>query len=232
MAKISYSGYRFPAEIIHLGRRVEDLSTGGDLDDFLALLERRELWTSPLERDFVRHSRGARERRVHEEADRRAHEQQVRQALRVSESLRLATEARQAAAREPATALRVAWEAVLWDRNELSEGVFRETLARLPAPVRVIGESDRLGKGSFGYDAGGAFLCNLSGSFGLMTLVVVGLVMTAVMQSSTASIAVTLSAYYAGAIGVDQGCARDKSGPRGCLRPVFCRLQHQATCRC
>ena len=47
----------------------------------------------------------------------------------------------------------------------------------------------------------------LSGSFGLMTLVVVGLVMTAVMQSSTASIAVTLSAYYAGAMGVDQGCA-------------------------
>ena len=47
----------------------------------------------------------------------------------------------------------------------------------------------------------------LSGSLGLLTLVVVGLVMTAVMQSSTASIAVTLSAYYAGAIGVDQGCA-------------------------
>jgi phosphate:Na+ symporter len=47
----------------------------------------------------------------------------------------------------------------------------------------------------------------LSGSLGLLALVVVGLVMTAVMQSSTASIAVTLSAYYAGAIGVDQGCA-------------------------
>jgi phosphate:Na+ symporter len=47
----------------------------------------------------------------------------------------------------------------------------------------------------------------LSGSLGLVTLVVVGLVMTAVMQSSTASIAVTLSAYYAGAIGLDQGCA-------------------------
>jgi Na+/Pi-cotransporter len=31
--------------------------------------------------------------------------------------------------------------------------------------------------------------------------------MTAVMQSSTASIAVTLSAYQAGAIGVDQDCA-------------------------
>ena len=41
----------------------------------------------------------------------------------------------------------------------------------------------------------------ISGSFGLMALVVVGLVMTAVMQSSTASIAVTLSAFYAGAIG-------------------------------
>jgi hypothetical protein len=47
----------------------------------------------------------------------------------------------------------------------------------------------------------------VSGAFGLRTLVVVGLVMTAVMLSSTASIAVTLSAYYAGAIGVDQCCA-------------------------
>src|SRR5271165_4552265 len=47
----------------------------------------------------------------------------------------------------------------------------------------------------------------ISGSLGLMALVVVGLVMTAVMQSSTASIAVTLSAFYAGAIGLDQGYA-------------------------
>jgi len=46
-----------------------------------------------------------------------------------------------------------------------------------------------------------------SGLFGLLALVVVGLVMTAVMQSSTAAIAVTLSANYAGAIGLDQGCA-------------------------
>jgi phosphate:Na+ symporter len=42
---------------------------------------------------------------------------------------------------------------------------------------------------------------------GALILVVVGLVMTAVMQSSTAAIAVTLSAYYAGAVGLDQGCA-------------------------
>src|SRR6201999_4503996 len=38
-------------------------------------------------------------------------------------------------------------------------------------------------------------------------LVVVGLVMTAIMQSSTAAIAVTLSAYFAGAVGLDQACA-------------------------
>lgn len=42
---------------------------------------------------------------------------------------------------------------------------------------------------------------------GVLALVVAGLVMTAVMQSSTAAIAVTLSAQYAGAIGLDQACA-------------------------
>ncbi len=42
---------------------------------------------------------------------------------------------------------------------------------------------------------------------GALVLVAVGLVMTAVMQSSTAAITVTLSAYYAGAVGLDQGCA-------------------------
>ena len=47
----------------------------------------------------------------------------------------------------------------------------------------------------------------VTGWIGLMKLVVVGLVMTAVMQSSTASIAVTISAYYAGAIGLEQGAA-------------------------
>jgi phosphate:Na+ symporter len=46
-----------------------------------------------------------------------------------------------------------------------------------------------------------------SGSLGLLVLVAVGLAMTAVMQSSTAAIAVTLSAYYAGAVGLDQACA-------------------------
>jgi phosphate:Na+ symporter len=46
-----------------------------------------------------------------------------------------------------------------------------------------------------------------AGLAGVLLLVVVGLVMTALMQSSTAAVAVTLSAHYAGAIGLDQACA-------------------------
>jgi phosphate:Na+ symporter len=52
------------------------------------------------------------------------------------------------------------------------------------------------------YDAGW-----LASMFGVLTLVVVGLAMTAVMQSSTAAIAITMSAHYAGAVGLDQACA-------------------------
>jgi phosphate:Na+ symporter len=47
----------------------------------------------------------------------------------------------------------------------------------------------------------------VAGSVGLFTLIGVGLAMTAVMQSSTAAIAVTISAYFAGAIGLEQGAA-------------------------
>jgi phosphate:Na+ symporter len=47
----------------------------------------------------------------------------------------------------------------------------------------------------------------IAGAVGLMTLIVFGLVMTALMQSSTAAIAVTLSAFYAGAVGLEQGAA-------------------------
>jgi len=46
-----------------------------------------------------------------------------------------------------------------------------------------------------------------SGLYGVLALIVIGLVMTAVMQSSTAAIAITLSAQHAGAIGLDQACA-------------------------
>jgi phosphate:Na+ symporter len=46
-----------------------------------------------------------------------------------------------------------------------------------------------------------------SSVLGALILIAVGFAMTAVMQSSTAAIAVTLSAYYAGAVSLDQGCA-------------------------
>ncbi|HKD01201.1 MAG TPA: Na/Pi symporter, partial [Terriglobales bacterium] len=46
-----------------------------------------------------------------------------------------------------------------------------------------------------------------SSLFGAVTLIVVGVAMTAVMQSSTAAVAVTLSAHFAGAIALDQACA-------------------------
>ncbi|MBL8745893.1 MAG: Na/Pi cotransporter family protein [Phycisphaerae bacterium] len=45
------------------------------------------------------------------------------------------------------------------------------------------------------------------GALGVLKLVLVGIVMTTVMQSSSASIAVTLSALHAGAIGADQAAA-------------------------
>jgi phosphate:Na+ symporter len=47
----------------------------------------------------------------------------------------------------------------------------------------------------------------LAGMANVLLLVVVGALMTTVMQSSTASIAVTLSALHAGAVGLDQGLA-------------------------
>jgi phosphate:Na+ symporter len=46
-----------------------------------------------------------------------------------------------------------------------------------------------------------------SSLLGTLALIVLGLAMTAVMQSSTAAIAVTLAALYAGAVGLDQACA-------------------------
>lgn len=46
-----------------------------------------------------------------------------------------------------------------------------------------------------------------SSLYGVLALILLGVVMTAVMQSSTAAIAVTLSANFAGAVGLDQACA-------------------------
>src|SRR5215467_12751643 len=46
-----------------------------------------------------------------------------------------------------------------------------------------------------------------SSLIGVLALIVIGVAMTALMQSSTAAIAVTLSAQFAGAVGLDQACA-------------------------
>src|ERR1700727_2945115 len=54
---------------------------------------------------------------------------------------------------------------------------------------------------------GGACVTWWSGILGVLVLVLAGIVMTTVMQSSTAAIAVTLSALYAGAVGLDQAVA-------------------------
>jgi phosphate:Na+ symporter len=54
---------------------------------------------------------------------------------------------------------------------------------------------------------GGAGVTWWSGILGVLVLVLAGIVMTTVMQSSTAAIAVTLSALYAGAVGLDQAVA-------------------------
>ena len=53
----------------------------------------------------------------------------------------------------------------------------------------------------------GADISLWSSVVGVLALIAFGLLMTAVMQSSTAAIAVTLSAHFAGAVGLDQACA-------------------------
>lgn len=47
----------------------------------------------------------------------------------------------------------------------------------------------------------------LSGALGLLQLVIVGVILTTLMQSSSASVAITISALHAGAIGPDQAVA-------------------------
>jgi WD40 repeat protein/V8-like Glu-specific endopeptidase len=92
---------------------------------------------------FIDRSRIAAETRQAEQTRARVTEQARQRALQVAESLRLASEARQAIAAEPEVAFLVAWEAVLRDRNELSEAVFRESLDSMPAIVQELYEADR-----------------------------------------------------------------------------------------
>ena len=82
-------------------------------------------------RQFVAESQRRRDESV-------ARENQRQLAIRVSESLRLALEARESISYEPETALLVAFEGLLWDQNELTEAVFRDALDRMPAPVKTL----------------------------------------------------------------------------------------------
>lgn len=106
-------------------------------------------------RGFIQESVQVRDEEAERERQQLAIEQERRQALRVSESLRLASEARQTIHLEPDTAFLVAWEAVLRDRNELTESVFRETLNQMPAPVKILRTGGQSRSMSFGFISNG-----------------------------------------------------------------------------
>jgi WD40 repeat protein len=89
-------------------------------------------------KEFIHESVKVRDEEAERERKRQASERERQQALNISESLRLASEARQVMQPEPDTALLVAWEAVLRNRNEITEGVFREALSEMPAPMKIL----------------------------------------------------------------------------------------------
>jgi WD40 repeat protein len=95
--------------------------------------------------EFIERSVGQREEEAQRRRQEAERERERERALRTSESLRLASEAREATDAEPETAMLVAWEALLRDHNELSEAVFREALEHLPAPVRMLRQADGSG---------------------------------------------------------------------------------------
>lgn len=82
---------------------------------------------------FIGQSQGKLEKRRAEQLRLQVAEESKAQALEVADSLRLATEALDALDEEPQTALLVAWEAILRNRNELSERAFRECLDLMSA---------------------------------------------------------------------------------------------------
>jgi WD40 repeat protein len=125
----------------------------GRSDDYLLagvrLAEARDL---AARADVALHSPGAdellarSEARAHAEEQRQLLEEQQRReyerAVKLSDSLRLASDAREIAGDHPDLALLVSWEALLRDRNQLSETVFRESLEGLSATVDVLGRLD------------------------------------------------------------------------------------------
>ncbi len=106
---------------------------------------------------FIAASVAAREREEERRREEAAREQERRLAVSLSESTRLATEALAAADSEPETALLVAWEALLRDRNEWSDSAFRRILARMPAAVRILADGLEFGSDS-GYTGDGSLV--------------------------------------------------------------------------
>lgn len=105
---------------------------------------------------FIDQSQGKLEKSRAEQLRLRVAEESKAQAVEVADSLRLATEALDALDEEPQTALLVAWEAILRNRNELSERAFRECLDLMSAATTDVVHVVALS--SHGFLSGGGFV--------------------------------------------------------------------------
>jgi len=98
------------------------------------------------------------EERLREEEQRKVDSQREREreiAQNVSESIRLAIEARQTVETEPETAFLLAWEALWRDHNEFSDAAFRLTLGTRPAAVQRLRQDEDNDGGEAGFSSDG-----------------------------------------------------------------------------
>src|SRR6201989_3416949 len=95
----------------------------------------------------------------------------------------------------------------LWPGGAARAGLGRLLFGLTTLQQGMGGLAERLHPADLPAVLGGAGAGWCAVRLGVLTLVLVGLAMTAVMQSSTAAIAITMSAHYAGAVGLDQACA-------------------------
>lgn len=144
LAQLVADNAQFLGWLASVRRRAQD---GDPLPD--SRLEDARRWLEQRARDipvpvqqFIATSEAAAAARRSQEAQAHIAEAAREKAQQVAESLRLASEAREATQTEPETAFLVAWEALLRDRNELTDAVFREALERLPASVKILLSTD------------------------------------------------------------------------------------------
>lgn len=105
--------------------------SGGLLARGVEFLENRAEDLSVNERDYIARSRDL-------EAERIARDDEREASLNRAESLRLVMEAERIAVHEPETALRLAWEALSRDRNDLTESHFRQAVGRIKATTQEL----------------------------------------------------------------------------------------------